>query len=366
MKCKKCKREIQKDFNLCPYCGYRLVPDATEIRVPEPKRKADGSYFAQVMYGNKRYTVSAPTLDEYKAKARDIKLGNVPEDEAVEFVSLGDVIDRYISDKHDKLSARTVLNYKSIRENVLDDPAVCSVYAIDWQKLVDYLSKTYSGGYIHVTWALIKIAMEYSGFSVPSVELPKANKRSTILDDNEIKVLLEHIRGSKYEAAIILALHSLRRAEILALEVEDIYDGFIHVNKEYVPDEYRVFNVENKTKTEKSTRKIPVFVDRLYEVLPTTGRICHCNPSHLTKAVKSLCKTAGLPECTPHDLRRSFASLAYSRGVPERRIMAYGGWSRPEVMYEVYVRLYDRTSKTDAQPLKDYFNFTATTSEAQP
>lgn len=360
MKCRKCKREIQKDFNICPYCGLRLVPDATEIRVPEPKRKADGSFSQQVMYNGKRYTVSAPTLEGYKAKAREIKLGNVPEEEEeLPFVSLGDVIEAYLEKKKDKLTTRTMLNYEAILKNVLDDPSVCSIEALNWQELVDYLSEKYSGGNVRVAWALIKVAMENSGYSVPSVDLPKANKKSTILDDSEIMKLLEHVKGHKAEAGIILCLHSLRKSEVFALEAEDIHDGFIHVNKSFVVDDERQWHVENRTKTEKSTRKIPVFYDRLYEVLPESGRILIYSPSYFVGIVRKLCQEAGVTECTPHDLRRSFASLAYSLGVPERRIMEYGGWARPDIMYDVYVRLYAKNSQKDAEPLKNYFNITA-------
>lgn len=360
MKCKKCKTELQSGWIVCPVCSKRIVPDATEITVPEPKRKADGSYSAQIMYNHKRYTVSAPTLEEYKQKARQIKLGNIPEEEEeLPYVSLYDVVDAYLEKKKDKLTTRTLLNYEAILKNVLDDPSECSVEALDWQALVDHMSESYSGGNVRVAWALIKIAMENSGYSVPHVDLPKANKKSTILDDSEIMKLLEYVKGHKAEAGIILCLHSLRKSEAFALEVEDIHDGFIHVNKSYVVDEDRQFHVENRTKTEKSVRKIPVFYDRLYEVLPESGRILIYSPSYFVGIVRKLCQEADVTECTPHDLRRSFASLAYSLGVPERRIMEYGGWSRPDIMYDVYVRLYAKNSQKDAEPLKNYFNFTA-------
>ena len=365
MKCKRCKREIQKDFVLCPYCGYRLIPDSTEIRVPEPKRKANGDYTQQVMYKGKRYTVTAPTLEEYKAKAREIRLGNIPEKEELEFVSLYDVITQYIEKKRGRLSTRTILNYESLLDTVLADAAVCSVDVIGWQKLVDSIASHYSNSWTNVAWALIKVACSDYGIELPKVKLPTPKSRSNILDDEQILTLVKHIRGHKAEANILLCLHSLRLSELYALEVEDIHDGFIFVNKTCVLDEDRRYRIENKTKTEKSTRKIPVFIDRLYEVLPPAGRIASYAPRYFTKIVKDLCKQAGLPECTPHDLRRSFASLCYSQGIPDRRIMQYGGWSSPKVMHDVYVRLYDRTSKTDAQPLMNYFNITADDPKAQ-
>ena len=368
MKCKRCKREIQKDFNICPYCGLRLIPDATEIRVPEPKRKADGSFSQQVMYNGKRYTVSAPTLEEYKAKARDIKLGNIPEEEEREnsFVPLEDIIEAYISKKKDGVVQDSTMSfYRIALDNPLADVRLCSPEAIDWQQLVDYLSKHYSAQYLRNMWSMVMCALEYAGYPKPVVKLPKSSRSNRpFLDDEEIPKLLAAARGSKYELGIILALHSLRAQELCALDVEDIHDGFIHVNKCMMFDGSDYVLV-NRTKTETSTREIPVLVDRLYEVVPPSGRACPYRPDAFTAAVRRLCVRVGVTKCTAHDLRRSFASLAYSLGIPERRIMKYGGWSNPSIMYDVYVKLYDKNSQKDAEPLRNYFNITSSSQDTQ-
>lgn len=336
----------------------RLIPDATEISVPEPRRKANGDFYAQVMYKGKRYPVSAPTLEEYKAKAREIKRGIIPQAET-ESVKMIDLFNGYIENRRGKISPRTISNYEHCVRKPLIPVNDLAPEAVDWQKFIDDSCETYAGDSVRLYWRFIRASLNMFGYPVPKVNLPKKAKKDTILDGDQIKILLEHIRGDDAEAAIILCLHSLRVSEALAVEVEDIYDDVIHVNKTFVKDEHERYRIEKRTKTETSTREIPVFIPRLYETLPTTGRVCHYYPSRFTEKVKTLCKTAGLPECTPHDLRRSFASLAYSlRDIPERRIMEYGGWSSPEIMHEAYVRLYARTSKTDAQPLKDYFNFT--------
>ena len=365
MKCKKCKTELQPGWVLCPVCGKRIVPDATEITVPEPKRKADGSYSQQVMYHGRRYTVSAPTLEEYKQKARQIKLGVVPEKEEYNFVSLEDIIEAYLRKKDGTVEDSTMSFYRIAMDNPLADVRLCSPEAINWQGLVDYLSRHYSPVYLSHVWNMVVNALDQAGYPVPVVQLPKVPKsKRPFLDDDEIPKLLAAARGSKYELGIILALHSLRAQEVCALDAEDIYDGFIHVNKcmmfngsEYV--------LVNRTKTETSTREIPVLIDRLYEVVPPSGRACPYRPDAFSAAIKKLCVTAGVTRCTAHDLRRSFASLAYSLGVPERRIMRYGGWSNPGIMYDVYVKLYDKNSQKDAEPLKNYFNITAKPQETQ-
>lgn len=367
MKCKKCKTELQPGWIICPVCGKRIVPDATEITVPEPKRKADGSYSQQVMYHGRRYTVSAPTLEEYKQKARQIKLGNIPEDEdeEINFVPLKDIIEAYLVKKHGVVEDSTMSFYRIALDNALADVRLCSPEAINWQYLVDYFAKHYSARYIRAVWSLVSNALTDAGYPKPDVKLPKIPRSNRpFLDDDEIPKLLAAARGSKYEAGIILALHSMRSQEVCAINAEDIYDGFIHVNKcmmfngsEYV--------LVNRTKTETSTREIPVLIDRLYEVVPPSGRVCPYRPDAFSAAVRKLCERVGITKCTAHDLRRSFASLAYSLGIPERRIMRYGGWSNPSIMYDVYVKLYDKNSQKDAEPLRNYFNITSSSQDTQ-
>ena len=360
MKCKKCKREIQKDFNLCPWCGLRLIPDATEIRVPEPKRKADGSYAHQVMYNGKRYNVVGATLEEYKANAREIKLGKIPESEQeAPFVRFADIVEAHLAKKQESIEESTAHYYNDILVNVLGDVGECDPEVIDWQVLVNMLSGQYSGGYIRGIWSLIKSALKDAGYPEPYVKLPKIGRSDRpFLDADEIPKLLDAIRGSKYEAGILLCLHSLRAGEVCALTAEDIYDGYIHVNKTMMITD-NGYVLANRTKTETSTREVPVLIDRLYEVIPPAGRIVDYSPNSLSQAVKRACKIANITSCSAHDLRRSFASLCYSLGLKEKSIMKYGGWSNNRIMNDVYIKLSAKDALNDAEKLKNYFNFTA-------
>lgn len=363
MKCKKCKREIQKDFNLCPYCGLRLVPDATEIKVPEPKRLANGDYQGQPMYNGKRYTVTAPTLDEYKARAREIKRGNIPAPEPeYKPVILADVLNDFVEASRGTIRETTFFNYSRMARNRFPDAVDCDLEAIDWQKLVDRELKTCKPSTVFNAWAFVKAALKHAGYDVPKVKASKGKADTHYLDDTEIIKLMNAVRGDPLEPAVILLLHSLRRGELLALDVSDIYDGKIHVNKTMVRTEGG-WEIVEQTKTETSTREIPVFCDRLYEVLPNSGRIYTKAPTYLTTQIKELCNRAGVTECTAHDLRRSFASLAYFLNVPERDIMQCGGWSSPKVMNECYILLYAKDSEKRIQPLKNYFKFTTEQSQ---
>ena len=72
MKCKRCKREIPDNSIYCNWCGLKQIVEATEIKVPPPRKKGN-KWFAQVMVGDNRVYISADSEEEYNAKAKAAK-----------------------------------------------------------------------------------------------------------------------------------------------------------------------------------------------------------------------------------------------------------------------------------------------------
>ena len=54
MKCKKCKRTIEDNSIYCNWCGYKQIADSTELRVPKPTRREDGTWTARIMVAGER------------------------------------------------------------------------------------------------------------------------------------------------------------------------------------------------------------------------------------------------------------------------------------------------------------------------
>ena len=362
MKCKKCKKEIPDGSFYCNICGAKQFKD-DEVQVPAPRRKKDGSYSGQVYRHGTRITIEGKTLAEYRQNARDFKLsdGKLPEDElAKNPLIFGELLDNYIAAREGKVSPATISNLTNYSKNRFKDAMDLDIRLINWQKLIDHEATFISPLSLRSVWSVIKPMFAFYGLETPEVELPKVvPKEQDFLDSTQIPVLLNGIVGNEYEPAILLALHSLRLSELCAIMAEDIYDGFIHVNKAVVTDKTGNEVTLNKNKTEKSTRNIPVMIDRLYDVLPKSGLIVTQSRVRVTVAIKKICTGLGLPPCSAHDLRRSFCSLCYEKGVREEYLMAYGGWSSYATVHKYYIKLSEKSKVENAEILRDYFNITS-------
>ena len=361
MKCKKCKKDIPDGSFYCNLCGAKQFKD-DELSVPKPRRRKDGSYAGQVYHDGRRRTVTGESLAEYRQNARDYKMGNLtPEeyDPLSDPLIFGDMFYNYILAKEDKLSPVTVRNLLGIYRTRFSDAFDVDIRLIDWQKLIDHEATLISPSSLTSIWHMVKPMFAYYGYEAPEVELPKAKaKEQDYLDSDQIPILLDGIRGDEFEAAIILALHSLRLSELCALTVEDIHDGFIHVNKSLVPTEQGQI-IKDGNKTESSTRNVPVLIDRLYEILPESGLIVRQSRDSISKHIKEVCKKLGLPPCSCHDLRRSFCSLCYEKGIREEYLMAYGGWTNYATVHKYYIKISEQSKMKNAKVLRDYFNITS-------
>ena len=367
MKCKKCRKDIPDGSFYCNFCGAKQFKD-DEMSVPKPRRRKDGSYAGQVYRNGRRMTIWGRTLTEYRQNARDFKLSDAEEESVLSDplekpLIFGDMLYDYIVAREDKLSPVTVKNLMSIYRTRFTDAMELDIRLIDWQKLIDYEATLISPSSLTSVWHMVKPMFAYYGLETPKVKLPKATaKEQDYLDPDQILKLLEGIRGSEYEAAIILALHSLRLSELCALDVGDIRDGFIHVNKSLVPTEQGQI-IKDGNKTDASTRTVPVMIDRLYEILPESGRVVKQSRDSITYHIKRICRELGLPVCSCHDLRRSFCSLCYEKGIREEYLMAYGGWTDYSTVHKYYIKISEQSKVKNAEILRDYFNITSESEE---
>ena len=155
----------------------------------------------------------------------------------------------------------------------------------------------------------------------------------------------------------LLALHSLRRSELIDLERSDISDDFITVHGSRVPNDENRLVHKDTNKTGASTRTVPIVIPRLKEILPDKGGYliqCYCNTP--TIQINRLCRLNGLPEVGLHGLRRSFASLAHHLGWDVRTTMRYGGWSDYKTMNDFYIKLDKSDLLRDASKMADFYS----------
>lgn len=396
MKCKYCKSIIESGSIYCRFCGERLIKSKREIAVPKPKQRADGTYFAQMMVGGERFIVDGDTEAEYYTNARAVKIGALKVEKTDSYPTLYQAMALYISADCAVLSPSTRRGYWIIARNRFKAYAETTLDKIDFQQLVNDESllvkpKTVKNGYSLVTSACRK-----SKYPLVKVKLPKVPEPDTPwLNYKQIEIFLKAAEGEKGELEALLALHSLRESELLALTFDSYTDGIIHVRGAVVPDENNALVYKETNKTSLSTRDIPVIIPRLEELLSSLcngvddgkenskkarekdrekyikrdgkrerkndkrkGTIVQCVPLTVCRRINAICVKANLPLVGCHGLRRSFVSLAYHLGWDVQTTQRVGGWDDIDTIIKHYKKLSELEVNDDIQKMRDYYKFT--------
>lgn len=350
MNCKYCKKEIEPDSVFCRFCGERVQrrrKPKEEITVAPPKATPSGKYRGRVMVRGSRVWITEDTEAAYYVRAKAVKAGMLKE--AVEPKdTLQELIRRFIDDNEAVLSPSTVPAYRSYARNAFQAYMGMRAASIPWQRAVSDEAGRVAAKTLENEWRLVTAALRYAKITPPDVNLPRGVKHErAFLDFEQIEVFIGAIRGDPCELAYLLALHSLRLSEILA--VTDITD-VIRVRGAMVRGEAG-YTMKELNKTDLSRRDVPVMIPRVRELpLPVVQRDTTLN-RHLAR----ICEGAGLPVVTLHGLRHSFASLAYHLRWTEKTTMRLGGWSTPDVVHEIYTHLAQQDVNEDVERMRAYY-----------
>ena len=340
------------------------------VKVPQPRKLKSGTWFIQMRLNGVSVPVSAPTKteciyqaqlikSEYKAGKRHITRSNI---------TLPQAIEKYTAARKNVLSPATIRNYKWVADHnflsVKDKPLA---KIRNWQELIDLEAAHYSPKTLKTTWHIVSAVMSENGIQKPKVKLPQVVRHDKpYLNSDEIKVFVKALRGEPCEIAALLGLHSLRRAEILALTWEnvDLKNKLIKVRATMVKDENNKTVVRQVTKTKASRRDVPIMIPELLAALKAVpqekraGNVCVHNPSGLLKQINRVCEKNGLPLVGVHGLRRSFASLAFSADVrmTEREVMEIGGWDDAATVHKIYEQISRKQLETASAKMGAFFS----------
>ena len=367
MRCKKCRRDsIPDGSSYCNWCGAALVPKPkNEINVPKPKQMSSGRWYINLRIKGESINITEDTEAKCIARARAIKSGLMEADRNSK-KTLRQAIDDYIAKREAVLSPSTIKAYRSVSNHcfqiAMDKPV--SHYGQDgWQRLISAESKRCSSKTLKNAWSLVNAAIADELGKGYTVRLPQVvpTREAKYLEPEQLKTFCEAIKGSRVEIAALLALHSLRRSELLAVTWEDV-----DLNKRvirvrgamvYNEDGELVEKKENKNKT--SRRDVPIMIDRLHELLceqqQPAGRIVVLHPNSIGKMINTICRSCELPEVGVHGLRHSFASLAAHLGMPEKTTMEIGGWANDAVMKKIYTHALRTDREKYQEKMTEYF-----------
>lgn len=182
---------------------------------------------------------------------------------------------------------------------------------------------------------------------------------------DEVEQIINHLTTSNPNVisyGIVLALRTgLRVGELCALTRQDIYPGYIDINKTEI--RYRVdeksytHEVRDNAKTDAGNRQ--VIIDHEAEMI--LAKIIRLNPDgkylfeidgkrcigqSFTRKLERACKTLGIKPRSMHKCRKTYATTLINANVPESLIISQMGHIDISTTKNYY--LYDNTSKAEA------------------
>lgn len=322
------------------------------MKLPKPRKLSSGNYFIQLRLGGESIPITATTATECTNQARLIKaeyLAGVKEERtsAKDEQTLLKIIDDYIESRKAVLSPATITGYQTIKNNRFKAYINRKPSSIEnWQAVInDETKQDITAKTLKNSWALVAAALEHSGIKAPAVKLPQViQKPRPWLDAEQIKVFIKAVHGKDCEIPALLALHSLRRSEILGLTWDkiDLNKNIIRIEGSAVPGEKNKLIYKETNKTKNSRRIVPIMIPELKAALlavpedKRTGPIYTKYQNTLWRDINRICKDNNIPEVGVHGLRHSFASLARHVGLDERDAMLIGGWEDPQTMHRIY------------------------------
>ena len=341
------------------------------MKLPKPERMSSGNYYIRLRLNGESISVVAATETECRNQARLIKAEHKA-GKRLERVgkkaepTLLQIIETYIDNRKAVLSVSTIVGYEVIKNNRFQAYMKKRPSEIgNWQAVInDEVKSDISAKTLKNSWALVAAALEYSGIKAPAVKLPQVVQAARPwLDADQIKTFVAAVKGQDCEIPALLALHSLRRSEILGLTWEkvDIKNGIIHVEGSAVPDSENKLVYKETNKTKNSRRNVPFMIPALKEAMlavpeaQRTGFIYTKYRNTLWRDINAICAANGLPQVGVHGLRHSFASLAHHVGLPEQDAMLIGGWEDAQTMHRIYEHISDADRLKAENKIAEFF-----------
>ena len=305
-----------------------------------------GSYRAQKMYKGQRYRI---TFD-HKPTERELTIAFAEkmQDNPNLKGNFEAYAREYINDRINVTSPSTIRTYNIKLKQLTDDFKALNIYDIDNAKVqreLNLFSKNHEPKTVKTLYGFISCVMTvYRPNLRLRVKLPQAIvKEEYEPTSDDIKRILEHVKGTKYSVPFQLGVMGCRRAEICALDMDDLSGNELRIHRSKVYYEKK-WIVKETPKTDASNRTL-ILPDKLVVEINEQGHIYNGYPSGLYRAILSAQKCLGIEKFPFHTLRSYFASYAHSMGIPDADIMAIGGWETDNVMKKVYRKSMEESKR---------------------
>ena len=297
-----------------------------------------GSYRVRQMEKGKMYSVTVPYKPS-KKEAYDLvqkKINHIVEDA----ISFEQAANDYVASKKNVLSPSSVRNYNSIIRNLPNDFLKMDIHQIDTlvvQKLINQYASDHAPKTTHnlcgFVLSVLRLYLPKMDISVTLPAKPRTEHYTPSTED--VKRIIEHVKGTKYYVPLCLACLGLRNSEICALTIFDLKDDRLTINKALVRSD-NGYVLKPVPKTDASNRVIVLPAD-LSSAIREQGFIYEGYPQQIDKALRRAQKKIGIPPFGIHRLRHFFASYAHDTlKLSDATIQALGGWNTDNVMKSTY------------------------------
>lgn len=320
----------------------------------KPERLPSGSYRAKKMYKGKTYSV----LFDHKPSAKEITiaLGEKIQDEGSKNGTFEKYAKEYINNRDGVISPATVRTYNIKLSQLSDGFKKSNLYDITSETVqrevslfaLDHAPKTTKTLYGFVS----SVLASYRPNLKLRVKLPQAIVKNDYEPSNDdVKRILDHVKGTEYSVPFQLGVLGCRRGEICALDISDLTGNelYIHRSKVYLNGKWIT---KDFPKTDASNRTLPL-PEALAEEIRDKGYIYKNYPAALLKAINRTQDKLGIPRFKFHALRSYFASYAHSIGIPDADIMAIGGWETDNVMKKIYRKSLEESKRNSISKIAE-------------
>lgn len=320
--------------------------------------------------GKKHYrsfTANTKAKAEFMAKEfkADKKIKKHTTEEPV--LKLKDAYAKYIALKEPILSPSTIREYERQKNKSLQILMDKNVYAItqeEVQKAINTeIEKGISPKTVRNIHGLLSAVMKRfrPDFALNSTFPQKIKNKLQIPTKEEIKKILEYVKGSDMELPLILCSSlGLRRSELCALNWEDINfkDKTLNIEKAIVQNKLGEWVIKPpKSHAGYRTLEIPDFI---FEVLlqhkGKKGKITDLTPTALYCRYKKILEKLELPNYRLHDLRHYTASVMLALNIPNKYAMEIMGHETDNMLKNVYQHTMREEMKKYTVKINNFYN----------
>lgn len=338
------------------------------MKTPTARQLPSGNWFVQLRINGESISITKPTEKEAVAEAMAVKAGILTAVKTpMQQKTLTKAIDEWIENNEHRLSPATVRGYRTCQDNGFKSlmRMKCSeITDKHIEQAINAECRNYSAKTVVNRWRFIAQVLTWATGKEYPAKLPQVVRPDIdFLDQEELQTFLDYIKGRPVEIEALLALSSLRRSEIAALDWDsgdiDLKHRWVHVRGAVVPNEDHKMVKKATTKNTTSRRDVPM-IDPLYDALQAvenkTGPVVKVHPATMLRRINEACASAGVPQVGCHGLRHSFASLCHMLHIPAQVAMEIGGWSDRATMDRIYTHVSKRDKAAHENAFTAHFS----------